>query len=150
MLYTSKFMKTTVCRKIDSILESDELKSTSFFRFHLKLREVPCTLCDKMFIDEAASRKHLKTVHFKVKNFHCPHCDKSFSQRNKLTYHVRTHSGKILFCKVFSFFVFQLAKLELLEAIAKHDVHRMKLISCPYYHYHEHPEILLNYKSPDT
>ena len=47
-----------------------------------------------MFIDEAASRKHLKTVHFKVKNFHCPHCDKSFSQRNKLTYHVRTHSGE--------------------------------------------------------
>ena len=65
-----------------------------WFRFHLKLREVPCTLCDKMFIDEAASRKHLKTVHFKVKNFHCPHCDKSFSQRNKLTYHVRTHSGE--------------------------------------------------------
>ena len=60
----------------------------------MKLREVPCTLCDKMFIDEAASRKHLKTVHFKVKNFHCPHCDKSFSQRNKLTYHVRTHSGE--------------------------------------------------------
>eukprot|EP00794_Sanderia_malayensis_P015282 gene15282-16859_t len=63
-------------------------------RFHLKLREVPCTLCEKMFIDEAAARKHLKTVHFKVKNFHCPHCDKSFSQRNKLTYHVRTHSGE--------------------------------------------------------
>jgi len=82
------------CRECNKVLSNLQTLERHHKRFHLKLREVPCTLCDKMFIDEAASRKHLKTVHFKVKNFHCPHCDKSFSQRNKLTYHVRTHSGE--------------------------------------------------------
>ncbi|XP_065061395.1 uncharacterized protein LOC135688463 [Rhopilema esculentum] len=82
------------CRECSKVLSNLQTLERHHKRFHLKLREVPCTLCDKMFIDEAASRKHLKTVHFKVKNFHCPHCDKSFSQRNKLTYHVRTHSGE--------------------------------------------------------
>jgi len=82
------------CRECGKILSNLQTLERHHKRFHLKIREVPCTLCDKMFIDEAAARKHLKTVHFKVKNFHCPHCDKSFSQRNKLTYHVRTHSGE--------------------------------------------------------
>ena len=82
------------CRECGKVLSNLQTLERHHKRFHLKLREVPCTLCDKMFIDEAAARKHLKTVHFKVKNFHCPHCDKSFSQRNKLTYHVRTHSGE--------------------------------------------------------
>jgi len=97
--HNSKTYSCDICSRICKSLGNLEKHSL----IHMPASErpvLPCTICDKVFLDRRTLATHKKYIHFeKSKKPTCPFCNKKFNYAVGLTNHLRSHTKeKPCFC----------------------------------------------------
>ncbi|XP_017024994.1 uncharacterized protein [Drosophila kikkawai] len=88
-----KFKQRLVCEICHSVVSSDLVLQTHFFKAH-NIGELPfkCTQCSRSFIGRAELSNHMHRVHI-GKTHKCSHCERTFAVISDLQLHIRTHTG---------------------------------------------------------
>lgn len=64
---------------------------------HLLKVQYPCEICpNKSWRTLFQLQRHIKVFHQNIREYKCEWCGKEFGEKNKLTCHVRIHTGKFL------------------------------------------------------
>ncbi|KAB7501644.1 Zinc finger protein [Armadillidium nasatum] len=74
-------------------LEVTENQLTSSTSENLQ-KESQCPFCYQVFYHQSSLKRHINCKHSTARPFHCHLCPKRFAIRNRLSLHLRTHTGE--------------------------------------------------------